>query len=256
MRKLCFLFAFAIVANLMAQPLWEKKPYTEWSAIEVDRVLNGAPWVALHSAGSSSRGVPTSLSLPGGKQQKFTTFYVYCLRLLTAKPIGEALLRLIALGGMPGTAVALKDLNTGTEAERERLNAFMKSRPDDVRVRGDADYIIVAITLRVGTGASTFEPLPKHWVEILMPADRESNPSEFDRKTSLSTDKGDRVSLARYEPHDQLGAKYYFPRARTDGRPLITSGSKELRFETMIQRTRIKVKFDLSKMVYKGKIET
>lgn len=198
----------------------------------------------------------TPTSLPGGKQQKLTTFYVYCVRLLTAKPIGEALLRLISLRGVPGPTVTLKDLNTtGMEAERERLNAFIKSQPDDVRVKGDEKYIIVVITLRVGTGASTFEPLPQHWVEMPMPADRASISSELDRNTFLSTDAGNRASLARFEPHDQLGDKYYFPRALTDGRPLIDQGCKELRFETTIQRTRIKVKFDLSKMVYKGRIE-
>ncbi len=236
---------------------WEKKPYMEWSAAEVDRVLNGSPWVAFHSAGSSSRRVSaTPMSLPGGREQKFTTFYVYCVRLLTAKPIGEALLRLISLGGVPGPTVALKDLkSTGTEDERQRLDAFIKSRPDDVRVVGNEKYIIVAITLRVGTGASTFEPLPRQWSEMPLPADYASIPSDVDGNSSLSTDAGNRVSLARFEQHDRLGDKYYFPRALPDGRPLIDRGSKELRFETTTQQTRIKVKFDLGKMVYKGRVE-
>ncbi len=48
---------------------------------------------------------------------------------------------------------------------------------------------------------------------------------------------------------------YYFPRNLPDGKPLVAPGDKELRFETLIDKRQVKIKFDLGKMRYKGKLE-
>lgn len=76
-------------------------------------------------------------------------------------------------------------------------------------------------------------------------------------ETSLATNTGKRVDLLGYiKPgKDQLGSKFYFPRNLADGRPLITSKDNELYFETRVNETRIKVKFDLGEMLFKGKVE-
>jgi hypothetical protein len=81
--------------------------------------------------------------------------------------------------------------------------------------------------------------------------------SDVAGETFLSTETGRRVEILRYDRPslDMLGAKLYFPRTLPDGRPLITNRDRELRFETRVGGKRIKAKFDLKKMKYKGKLE-
>jgi hypothetical protein len=71
-------------------------------------------------------------------------------------------------------------------------------------------------------------------------------------------DTGKRLKVFDYIPPgaDRLGAKILFQRILPDGTPFIAPGDKELRFETRINKMKIKVKFDLRKMLYKGKLET
>ena len=75
--------------------------------------------------------------------------------------------------------------------------------------------------------------------------------------TFLASGRDGRVSAVHYEPphSDWLGAKFYFPRYLPGGTPLITAKDKELKFETRIGGRKIKAKFDLRKLQYKGTLE-
>jgi hypothetical protein len=250
---------------------WEKKPFMEWSAEEVSAVLNNSPWVALYGFESSLRsvrsgpevpaGVPSGAdgigSLPRTDQRTYKTAYFYCFRLLTAKPVREAILRSISLGRALGPVASLKDLSTtGPTIESERLRSFIASRPNDLIVRGSNQYIVVALSCRVGTAASTFDPILRDWREITIPAQFSGiSLPDLQSNTFLSTDAGGRAAVVRFEPRDRLGARYYFPKTLADGTPLIGVRSQELRFQTSIQGKQINVKFDLKKMNYRGTIE-
>ena len=76
--------------------------------------------------------------------------------------------------------------------------------------------------------------------------------------TRLATNAGKRVELSSYQPPGSrgAGALYYFPRILPDGTPLIAQSDRELVFETVINKKKLKIKFDLGKLKYKGKIET
>jgi len=142
-------------------------------------------------------------------------------------------------------------------------SASFLAHPDDIRVRGDEQHIIVALSIRVpeiycasSTPIETF-PLPRNWLE----EPKADELSRIDRstliaQTSLKTNTN-RVALARYElpGPDGLGAKYYFPRKLASGAPLIAAGDKELTFETRINKSKVRAKFDLKKMSYSGKPE-
>jgi len=108
----------------------------------------------------------------------------------------------------------------------------------------------------MATGSSSTQPVSQQWSEE-PPPDKVTRLrfSDLVRDTNLSTDSGERVSPARFVPRDRAGAKFYFPRILPDGSALISKAHKELRFETRIGDQRLKVRFDLRKMVYKGRLE-
>jgi hypothetical protein len=73
----------------------------------------------------------------------------------------------------------------------------------------------------------------------------------------LATKTGKRVELTNYQSPGTgaAGALYFFPRNLPDGTPLVTAPDKELLFETVINKRQVKIKFDLDKLKYKGKLE-
>ncbi len=219
---------------LFGQGEWKKVHYTQWSINQVDAILNGSPWTALIFAGHQ----PT--------QNLGTDRVFFRIRLLTARPVREALLRKMSLH-VP--IVELEDLRRGA-AEEKTVREFVRSRPNDIRVTGDDRSIVFGITLRIITGQG--------WEEL---DDEEtlssSNISDLIGGASLATNDGKRVRPSRYEaPNpDRLGAKLYFPRNLADGRPFIASDDKELYFETQLNDRQIRVRFDLGRMKYQGELE-
>ncbi len=254
-----FLMILLLTCSAALGEWWEEKPYTEWSVEQVDTVLNNSPWVRLAPAAPATRS---------GRNSALATFVplYYQVRLLTARPIREGFLRMLALGMRSATA----DIREFSEDARvgygsRLLQEFLRSYPEDVRAQGDEHHIILAVTLKEAywdsststSSTSTLVQYPKY--RELTNADELSNIdlSNIQRETSLTTSTGRRVGIMSYiKPGgDRLGAKFYFPRNLPDATPLIAAGDKELLFETRIKNSKIKVKFDLKKTVYRGKTE-
>jgi hypothetical protein len=202
---------------------------------------------------------------------------VYHARLLTAKPVREALLRLISLG-ITGATVDAKDFDPEgkTQKEQERVEEFVKLNPNDLRVRGNGLYIIIGVTLKEAYWGWTKEesyqsdPIsqphydpkagPYLFYRERVKGDELSNVdlSKIYADTSLSVSAGRRVDLVRYNPPDadRLGAKFFFPRNLPDGTSFIRTDDKELWFKTRLNGVNVRVKFNLDKMSYKGRVET
>ncbi len=252
----------AATGILPASNWWEKKPFMEWSVIEARELLYDSPWVGFILVGFRTETPPTPSAappstVPGEYRPNRKERIDYCVRLLTARTIREAMLRFISLGSFAEPVVKAEDLKGRDEAgeERARLAKFLSTRPDDVRVKGDAQNIIIGITIRTsvvvpGMYSSFAEDVhPEAFIRLSL--------SDLASVTQLVTNGGSRARLTRYEPPDtsQLGARFYFPRTMSDGSPLIKPNDKELRFETHIQGRSIKIEFDLGRMTYKGKLE-
>jgi hypothetical protein len=122
-------------------------------------------------------------------------------------------------------------------------------------VKGDAKHIILAVSQKVRSlgmlGVKSDQEV--FCSDDLSDVDR----SKIVIVTSLATNTGKRVELANYQPPGTRGAGglYYFPRNLPDGTPLVTEADKELLFETVINKRQIKIKFDLGRLKYKGKLE-
>lgn len=240
-----FLIVFILIGSIAFGEWWDDKPYTEWSVEQVDKILNDSPWVCL------APGAPPRTSwFP--RSVTYVPFY-FQVRLLTARPVRESLLRMISLE-MGNYIVDSKEINNRVEYGSERLQQFLGSNPKDVIVQGDDQHIIVTVTLK----KALVDGSPVKYMELTT-ADELSNIdiSKIKAETNLATNTGRRVDLLGYvKPgRDRLGTKFYFPRNLADGRPLITVKDEELYFETRVNDTKIKAKFDLRKMLYKGNLE-
>jgi len=234
---------------LMAAEWWEKKPYLQWSAGDVKRMLDNSPWGKVHAVTIMNPTVTGQSSFSGIgtgdiEREKRNLFH---LRFLTAKPIRMAIARQMML--------ADKD-----QAKAAALDRFVRQRNED-------ELIVIMSLSSVPEGASSVRG---YWAALM----KLSTP-DLASNTILATGSGKRVYIKRYEPpgQDGLGAKFVFPRFLEDGQPVAVAEDREIRFETTItlvefgrlsgepgeneyERTdRIWMQFDLRKMLFEGTLE-
>jgi hypothetical protein len=240
---------------LIALQWWNEKPYTQWSIKQILAMLDDSPWVGLSPAGArreelvyDGRLYPLHPQSDPYHSAGWIPIF-YRVRLLTAKPIREAYLRRIALD--LNTSVNVKDLSI-SEAERQqsRFENFIDSNPDSFIIKGEDEFIILSLTLTAGIYPSRGEDF---YGEELSP----TNLSALIKNTKLETDTGKRLPMSDYVApgQDLLGMKILFKRKLPDGTYFIAEGDKQLRFETHLNNKKVKVGFDLTKMIYKGNLE-
>jgi hypothetical protein len=241
------LLACSILILLAASVSAQKtKPWTEWSAKDAEKVLNDSAWGQTLTEGdsrpqsdSSSAITQTTASrentvknasaaknVESGEQKAGTSVH-YRVRLLSAKPIRAAFVRMIELQGAAPERVA-------------QLRTFVD--------RDFGDYIVVTITMdgtdrkRMGMAMTDISTVD---TEALKPT------------TYLERKDGKRVPLMEYRAptQDGLGAKFVFPRT-IDGKPFIEAESGDVRFSTEAGKAlKIARRFKVSEMMFDGKLE-
>ncbi len=252
---ICLITGFVLFS---AQHRWETKPYMKWSKDDVTWVLQYSPWISVSPAGVRQEARLNPNFNKGGWHPEYdgnslTVNYVF--RLLTARPIREALLRSIALGEIIFPLVDRTDFGKKSLAEEERslLNRFMISYPNSSILKGEDKFIIIGISLRVGVHESL-----RRWTEESRGAElSRMDASSLMQNARLSTNTGKKVQLMDYRPAGTgwITTQLLFPRYLPDRRPLVAFGDNELLLETWINGKTVRAKFNLSKMVYKGRLE-
>ncbi len=151
--------------------------------------------------------------------------------------------------------LAKESNSDGEQARHRRLQLFAKANPDDIRIKPSLDYIIFAVTMKQLNQTANGITLTEEW----FPVDelKGTDPSKLMAEAFLTTEKGKRIPLARYEDprDDRLGAKLYFPRLRPDGRPSVSLEDKQIELEFPILDKKITAKFDLGMLLYRGRLE-
>jgi hypothetical protein len=264
---LSFAFIFAFCSLLIAQEWWEKIPCNDWSDEQLLIFLEFSPWVR-HSSTFLIRGaMPARLDYPSGAGHPiYGGAYLpeyYVVRLLTARPLREALLEDISRGH--GMVVSLNEFYKGeVELREDRLREFVAANPKSVVVRGDEQHIIISMVPVSGSLPPYMEG--EHIRRVLRPKLRQNRYanqlseltlSSLMAETSLETDTGKSIKIHDYRPpeRDGLGAKFFFKRRMPEGTFFITADDKELSFKTRVDDREIKVEFDLKKMIHQGKLE-
>lgn len=237
MTRIIFLMLLASSA-LIAQT---GKPWLEWNMKETTKILNDSAWsqtqletkeaegasAAITNTGSSRTMVPRDASKdsPGA----ITSYIKYYVRLLSAKPVRQAVVRKLMLD------------SPEMDAERqEQLKSFAEATT--------SDFIVVAVV------AEAKDP------SLGRDASQAFATATFDSlkdSTYLERQDGQRVLLADFKAPvaDGLGAKFVFPRM-LNNQPFLTTGNGQLKFYSQLsKKIKIETRYKVSDMQYDGRLE-
>jgi len=246
MKKVLFSCLLLILFAFTA-PAQKTKPWTEWSQKDAEKIWNDSSWAQTQTEGggveestqtsaissttaareSQVRNASAAAKAGESGEKKEAAAIHYRVRLLTAKPIRAAFVRLVELQGAPAERVA-------------QLRTFVD--------RDFGDYIVVTIT---ADGSDQKRKLAVG--QVLGNADANA----LKDVTYLERKDGKRVQLVDYRApvEDGLGAKLVFPRT-VDGQPFIDANSGEVRFSMDLGKlVKINRRFKVSDMMYEGKLE-
>lgn len=234
-----------LIFSLTTSAQWDKKPYSEWSDKDAQKILNDSPWgrtqvytspLTMFRAGESQ--IPGRSARPGSSQGQQTagappnaTHVNFRIRFLSAKPIRQAFSRMIELKQKRGVtdevAGALKTFASGEFLE----------------------LIIIAVTCdSQDPGANVQQALSL--LNTRGTADLKNN-------TFVETKGGKRLFLQEFQPprQDGFGARFIFQRL-VDGKPFIMPESEEIHFFTQLSDTyKLDRRFKVKDMMYEGKLE-
>ena len=211
----------------------DKKPYTEWSEKEAERLLEKSGWaqtqVFADTSGTLSTGtgrtVNSSQTRSGGINQ--VNFHI---RFLSAKPVRQAISRIMEI------------------RQRGEVSDQMAAQLKSFATSEFPDYVVVTLTVDgTESGGQTQEATAL--LNKLTTVDLKNN--------AYLMVKDQRVFLQEYQPprRDGLGARLIFPRA-VDGKPIIAPEIDEVRFVAELSSAfKLNMRYKVKDMVYQGKLE-
>jgi hypothetical protein len=252
MRVLCFVFV--VSALLGSVVIGQEKPWHQWSKADAEKILNHSAWGQTQietdtsemvytptTGGTGSIGRSDASRGRTGQQQSINNNRAdrgatnqpvsvnYHIRLLSAKPVRQAFMRVISLAQKKSDPELI-----------DGLNAFVQ--------RDFKDYIVVAVTFD-SADARFSGPVLQTFSSARIGTLR--NVSYLERKD------GKRLFPIEYQPpmNDGLGAKFIFARL-VDERPFLSTESGSVRFYSdLAPEIKLNVTFKLSDMMYDGKLE-
>lgn len=221
----------------------KQKPWNEWSKKDAETILSDSGWGQTQVETDTSelffrpQGVPTTLTAPssvdsarderGGATNQATSVK-YRIRFLSAKPIRQAIARLIEL----------------EQPSNNQVRTYMK---DFVERRFDR-WIAVTVS---------FESSDQRYLAQAAQTFNSAVAELLKNNTYLERKDGKRLFLHTYQPpgQDGLGAKFIFTR-NVDDRPFLNSESGEVRFVADVSKDiKLDRRFKVAEMIYDGQLE-
>jgi hypothetical protein len=245
MKKLGIILTFVSVLVIGVEAQKKVKPWTEWTEKEALKMLNDSAWgqtqtdtdtsEMFYSPNSQNRNPIGNrpLDTSGGSNNDRTTQgqtnqatnVDYRIRLLTAKPIRQALARRAQIQN-PQLA--------------EQLKAFAEQHTDK--------YIVVAVD---------FESRDRRYSGPAMQIFNSANTGVLKNNTYLENNDGKRLFLQEYIApiNDGMGAKFVFPRTQNNEQ-FVNEQSGYLRFYSEVAKNiKLNMRFKIADMMYDGKLE-
>lgn len=241
MNRVCLSLLFLISLIVVIKPAfgqsWTKKPYTEWSMSDVERILINSPWAQTQI---ESRSI--TYELPANS-------YLAIIRLRSALPIRQALLR---------QKQFLMNYQKFSAADKAR---FDKETEQFVQCPDCADYYMVTVGSPMFGDARPGRKQEFVGFDVLRPF-RGVTLDDIKSSVYLENDKGERRDLVRFIPPkaEHTEAMFVFPRKDTQGRTLITLNNKAFYFkidERLFKGQPMPLKpfkFEVQKLVQNGEI--
>ena len=233
-RHLCAGAALLLLAVSSAAPAQvDKKPYTEWTEKEAEKLLEKSAWaqtqVSTSTAGTFSTG-PGTTATSGARPAGGIDQIYYHIRFLSAKPVRQALSRIMEL--------------SQKGAMNDQLAAQLKAFAN----QDFPDYVVVTVTVE---GSES-----KGRLQSAMALLNSRTTATLKNNTYLIV-KDQRIFLEEYQAprSDGLGARFIFPRI-VDGKPIITAEDDEVKFVSELTRTfKLNMRYKVKDMMYQGKLE-
>jgi hypothetical protein len=252
MKKL--IFAVLLTALLLGAVSAQEKPWTDWTRIEAEKILNDSGWghtqidtdtsemmyspTSQSGMGSSTRSgvmgttsdrqsVNSNRASQGANNQAISISYR--VRLLSAKPVRQAFMRVIEL--------------TQKTPDKELLDGLQSFVQRDF-----SEFIVVAVS---------FESTDGRYSGPALQAFASANAGTLKNKTYLERKDGKRVFLMQYHApiNDGLGAKFIFPRT-VDEKKFLNADSGSFRFYSEVtNQLKLNVSFKMADMMYNGQLE-
>jgi hypothetical protein len=246
-----FLAALALLLTLITAAAQEKgKAWSEWSKKDAEKMLNDSPWGQTQTdtdvsqmfysptndprlTGVRSTSTTDSRISEGATNQAVNVkFHV---RFFSARPIRQALVRMMELQQKPSPEVAAK------------LTSFAEMQ--------SPDSVIVTVV---------FESNDQRFSGAAMQAFNSSTTGTLKNSAYLERNDGKRLFLEEYVPpgKDGFGARFIFLR-ELDGQPFVTADTKEIRFYAEFPKAKsadangmkIDRRFKIAEMMYQGQVE-
>ncbi len=244
MKKLATVVLLLCALVFVASAQKKMKPWTEWSEKDVNKILNDSPWgqtqtetntsEMFYSPANQGRGSDRPFDNPPGSTSSDrsnqgalnqSTSINYRIRLLTAKPIRQALAR---------------RQEKQNPQLAERLKAFAEQTTDQ--------FIVVAVD---------YDSSDRRFSGPAMQLFNSAVTGTIKNDTYLEVKDGKRVFLQEYikPTNDGMGAKFVFPR-KLEGELFVTKESGYLRFYSEISRgIKLNMRFKVSDLLYEGTLE-
>jgi hypothetical protein len=262
-RRYCAgVLAILIVAVLTvrAEDFWVKKPWTQWSKDECNRIMEDSPWTKKWSKGevnltAAMPGVSGAASEGAGGEK--TPEIHYFVQLRSSLPIREAVVRQQQIQ---------QHYDKMTDAQKKEFD----SSAQEFISRTYPDVIFVHVDY--GSNIQTFERQMAVYFKSIRP---ESVPVDF----YLINERGERESPAKFvsPPNGSYAFEMLFPRLKAS-EPFVHDGDKSLSIQfinpavgtqsanggdpvttldpslTPFNRERVLIQFKLDKMMVNGKL--
>lgn len=224
-----------LLFSLTTPAQWNKKPYAEWTEKDATKLLNDSPWgrtLTFSNPMGLYRGPATGRTGAADPARPPDAIHLnFRIRFLSAKPIRQALTRIIELKSKGGVK----------EEVAEQLKQFATGE--------FLEIIVVAVSVdSMDAGAN---------VQQAFGLLNQGSTAKFKNNTFLEVKGGKRLFLQEYQPPrpDGFGARFIFQRL-VDEKPFITPESEEIHFFSELSSTyRLDRRYKTKDMMYEGKLE-
>ncbi len=227
----------ALISTSLAQK--DKKPWTEWSQNEAQKILNNSAWGRMQTdtdttemffrPTADTRRAPNAAdrAVEGATNQ--STNVTYGIRFFSARPVRQAFVRMIQL-------------------QQKKLEPEVLERMKNFAEVESTDSIIVAVTV---------EGTDKRSLGKVLQIVNSAATGTLKNTTYLERNDGKRLFLQEYVTpgRDGFGARFIFPRI-VDGQPFLTKDFAEVRFVSDFDpMVKLNMRFKLADMMLDGQLE-
>jgi hypothetical protein len=221
----------------------QKKAWTGWSKSDAEKMISDSPWAQTQTDTETSQRLYSRTADPNATSDRTTAAanarlargainrevnVKFRVRFFSARPVRQALARLIQLEQKPGEEVL------------EKLHAFAELK--------SASSIIVT---------ASFDSSDRGYLGTITQAFTTATTSILKHNTYLERSDGKRLYLDQYVApgKDGFGARFIFPR-KVGGQPFLNAKSGEVRFHTEYPiGIQIDRRYKVADMIYNGEIE-